>query len=301
VTPAAEGKWTDLVLPLDVRRLFRRIATDRMIRLDSYGSPELGTVTGSNPFFALSEATRHEYGIETKHLKMLCPPGTKHLKGLTFTRGQWEDLKIRGERVWLLHPHPDADSSGLLGYIAEGERLKVDEHYKCTVREPWWRPPAVSPPDLFFTYMSHRYPRLVTNAAGVTFVNSMHGVRLRDGIPKETVDALPILALNSATMLGAEIFGRSYGGGILKMEPREAAALPVPTTAALRAAWGQIRRERSRLDTQLREGQWAAVVERVDAVLLSGVMQLPTGEVVALQKWARTLRERRMRTPKTDG
>jgi adenine-specific DNA-methyltransferase len=47
VTPAAEGKWTDLVLPLDVRRLFKQVASESMVRLDGYGNPELGTVTTS--------------------------------------------------------------------------------------------------------------------------------------------------------------------------------------------------------------------------------------------------------------
>ena len=43
--PAAEGKWSDLVLPLDVRQLFKRTALERMARLDEFGAPELGTVT----------------------------------------------------------------------------------------------------------------------------------------------------------------------------------------------------------------------------------------------------------------
>jgi adenine-specific DNA-methyltransferase len=295
VTPAAEGKWTDLVLPLDVRRLFKRVTSERMTRLDSYGNPELGTVTGANRFFAISEATRHEYGIEERHLKRLSPPGTKHLRGLTFSRSAWEDLKVRGERVWLLHPEPTARSVALKRYVTEGERLKLHENYKCAIRQPWWRPPAVSSPDLFFTYMSHRYPRLVANSAKVTFTNSMHGVRLREGAPEDSALALPLLCLNSATMLGAEVHGRSYGGGILKMEPREAAALPMPTFSDLAAAWTTLRPERARLDQQLREGDWTGVVARVDATLLQGTMNLSSEEAAALKRAADQLRARRMR------
>ena len=132
-------------------------------------------------------------------------------------------------------PDPDAVHQGR-------EERGVDKAYKCPVRTPWWRPPVVTPPDLFFTYMSHRYPRLITNKARVTFLNSMHGVRLKPHTKNVARDALPLLVLNSLTMLGAEIYGRSYGGGILKMEPREASTLPVPSLAHLEKAWERLRR-----------------------------------------------------------
>jgi hypothetical protein len=41
-----------------VRQLFKSLAGERMTRLDTYGTPELGTVTGANEFFALSQVTR---------------------------------------------------------------------------------------------------------------------------------------------------------------------------------------------------------------------------------------------------
>lgn len=297
VTPAAEGKWTDLILPLEVRRLFKRVTTERMKPLGGYGAPELGTVTGANRFFALSEATRHEYQLEERLLTRLCPPGTKHLHGFGFSRAAWEDLRVRGERVWLLHPSAAARSAGLRRYIAEGERLGLHLNYKCAIREPWWRPPAVTPPDLFFTYMSHRYPRLISNTAGVTFTNSMHGVRLSEGVPECAGEALPVLCMNSATMLGAEVLGRSYGGGVLKMEPREAASLPVPSFPACEAAWCRLKLERARLDQLLKNGDWEAVVARVDAVLLVDVLRLVPEEVHALRRATEQLRARRMKSP----
>jgi adenine-specific DNA-methyltransferase len=80
--------------------------------------------------------------------------------------------------------------------------------------------PASRPrPTLLFTYMSHISPRIIANEADVTMVNSMHGVTLNEDAPDALRATLPILACNSVTRLGAEVRGRAYGGGILKMEP----------------------------------------------------------------------------------
>jgi adenine-specific DNA-methyltransferase len=296
--PAAEGKWSDLALSLDVRQLFRSVA-DRMVRLDAYGTPELGTVTGNNDYFTMSEPTRKEHGISERHLTPISPPGTRHLKGLHFSPSQWQELKLAGKRVWLLHPKATARSKELLAYLEHGRELGVHEAYKCTVREPWWRPPVVAVPDLFFTYMSHRYPRLIDNSAKVTFLNSMHGLRLHHDAPAEARAALPLLALNSATMLGAEVMGRSYGGGILKMEPREAAALPVPSPESLVAAWRALSDDAPKLDQALQCGEWWAVVAAVDRVLLMQTLGLGSDEVAAIRDAVTLLRVRRTRQTET--
>ncbi|MDQ3587551.1 MAG: SAM-dependent methyltransferase [Actinomycetota bacterium] len=295
VTPS-EGKWTDLLLPYERRRLFRRVVSEHFAPLASFGSPELGTVTGANRFFAMSEPTRDQYGIDARHLTRIVPPGAKHLRGSTFTRGNWEQLRLKGHRVWLLDPKPTARLVGGLGrYVKEGERLGVPEAYKCSVRTPWWKPPSVPPPDLFFTYMSHHAPRVVANTADVSFVNSLHGLKLGEGTPPYVTEALPLLAYNSVTMLGAELFGRSYGGGILKMEPREAGQLPVPGADALATAWEQLQPDRAKLDELVRASDWRSLSAAVDEALLARTLGLPRHEILALSASAARYRQRRTR------
>jgi adenine-specific DNA methylase len=301
VAPPAHGKWTDLLLPVEQRQAFDRVVEEHFVPLSNYGSPTLGTVTGSNAYFCISEATRLEYGIDERHLLKISPPGTKHFLGTTFGKRDWERLRNEGASVWMLQPHDEepgwqdkAKNAGLVAYLEHGLKISVEEAYKCRVRAAWYKPPPATTPDLFFTYMSHRYPRLIANTAGVGFVNSMHGVTLSREAPREAKQALPFLMLSAATMLGAEIHGRSYGGGILKMEPREAAELPVPRPEVLAEAWKRIKPDRAKLERQLERGLWTGVAKQVDEALLVGACGLPAREVQQLHEAGQELRRTRI-------
>lgn len=295
VTPPESGKWTDILVPKAARGLYREAVSHSFTTLSEYGTSVLGAVTGANKFFVISEATRQDYGLVEGQLVAVSPPGTRHLKGATFTQTQWNELRDAGEPVWLFRPEANDGSAARIAYTDHGESLAVDKGYKCQLRTPWWRPPKPMVPDLFFTYMSHNYPRLITNSAKVGFLNSMHGVRLHTSAPKISAAALPYMCLNSVTMLGAEITGRSYGGGILKMEPREAALLPLPSPEVMSKAWAVLAPQRRALDTQLRNGRWTEVAKRVDDAVLGEGAGLSSDEISLLLEAARERRQRRLR------
>jgi hypothetical protein len=78
----------------------------------------------------------------------------------------------------------------------------------------------VQVPDFVLTYMSGRSPQLVRNDAGVTCTNTVHSIRIRD----RHLSELFLPSWGSAfVQLSCELEGHPLGGGMLKLEVREAA------------------------------------------------------------------------------
>ncbi len=265
-------KWVSgLVGAAPVGQLHALADSGRFVTLDRWGDTTLGMVTGNNGFFALSPARVRELGLRPADLLPLSPPGSAHLRGLTLTTAQLTRLGQDGKAVHLFRP-AGAGSTAAQRYIAAGHAAGVHLAYKCRVRTPWFAVPLLPPAHLLLTCMNADTPRLVTNRAGAHHLNSVHGVYLHDGLATLGQDLLPLAALNSATVLHAEIVGRSYGGGILKLEPREADRWLVPSAELIDTRAGELRAVRRTVAGLLSRGRLLDAVHAVDTALGLGDM-----------------------------
>lgn len=264
-------RWLAMTLRDDTVTTTAELLNEQFGRLNDFGETSLGAVTGANRYFALSPERAARLGIPRRDLVKISPPGSSHLRGLAFTDTAFARLGQKGEATWLLRPSakPATETER---YIAEGEHTGVDEAYKCRVRKPWWRVPLLDPPDLFLTYMNADTVRLTHNAAGVHHLNSIHGVYLRDEVRDLATAVLPIASLNSMTLLSAELAGRSYGGGILKMEPREADGWWMPGEALLRKHRDALIALKPQVQRLLQAKNLMGAVAEVDAVLMHGLL-----------------------------
>ncbi len=287
------GKWTPALLDSAARGAYRRaLESPGAGTLLDWGETTLGAVTGTNDYFALSQARVDELGLTADDVVALSPPGSRHLRRLAFGPADWQAMRERDGRVWLFRPDGQPSPAGA-AYIARGEADGVHRAYKCRVRTPWWRTPLVPPADILVTYMNADTPRLTANTAGVHHLNSVHGLYLRQGLPPDAGDLLPVAALNSLTLLGAETVGRAYGGGMLKLEPREADRLPVSTPAAVTAAAPALRELRPAVLDALTHGTVRDAAALVDPVLLGDALGITPGDRAALEGAHRALAARR--------
>ena len=268
-TPQGEEKWTPALLGADTFARYRALATGTGFEeLLAWGETYLGSVTGNNRFFTLTAGAARAGRLGEKDLLRISPPGSKHLRGLSFTERAWRGHAEAGDACYLFYPGGSRRSRPAERHIAAGEEAGVHQAYKCRVRRPWWRVPVVETPDLLLTYMDHKRPRLVTNQARVRHLNSIYGVGLRPGRKRLGRDLLPLACLNSVTLLGSEVVGRSYGGGLLKLEPKEADRLPVPSLELLSAVAPRLRALREPVEAALARGELDQALELVDRELL---------------------------------
>ncbi|MFB9776578.1 N-6 DNA methylase [Brevibacterium otitidis] len=287
-TPAnPAAKWIDsLVSPAATEAVRTQLATGRFCELETWGDTTLGTVTGNNKYFTLSAARAAELGLNRRDLRRVSPPGSAHLRGLTLSPALMRRLTAEGKSTQLFHPREPL-SAAAAAYIEAGERTGVDEAYKCRVRRTWYSVPLLEPADLLLTCMNADTPRLTTNSARAHHLNSVHGVYLRAEHRELGCELLPLASLNTVTMLHAELVGRSYGGGILKLEPREADRWAVPSPELVASAAEALRTIRPKVARLLAAGHRTEATALVDEALL-----LKTGHLTPAElEQVRTARE----------
>ena len=289
-----EDKWTPSLLSTDALNGYTDLLSGGGFTvLQAWGETTLGMVTGNNKFFALSPARVVELGLTASDVTPLSPPGSRHLRGLAFTKGALNEMGRDGSATWLFRPAKEPSAAGW-AYIRAGEMANVHTAYKCRVRSTWWRVPPLLPADLLLTYMNADTPRLSTNLAHASHLNSVHGVYLGMGLKKLGRDLLPLGSITSMTLVGAETVGRAYGGGMLKLEPREADRLPVPSPELVGAARERLMIIRPQVAGLLRGGKLTAAAKLVDDVLLVGELGMSRAAVRVLREAHAELTARRV-------
>ncbi|WP_312550150.1 N-6 DNA methylase [Massilia sp.] len=286
-------KWTSsLVDPKAIEPLQDLLQQKLFTTLENWGDTTLGIVTGNNKYFTLSPQRVAELGLRQDELLPLSPPGSSHLRGLSLSKATLTRLGKEGYATYLFYPN-DPPSAKAAEYIEDGHRTGVDTAYKCRIRKTWYRVPLVPSADLLLTCMNADTPRLTSNEAGARHLNSVHGVFLFDEHRKLGRELLPLASLNSVTLLHAEIVGRAYGGGILKIEPKEADVWAVPSPALILNHIDSLLRIKQQVAKLLCAGRLLDAVKIVDHIILDGCDNLSTEQIERIRQARTELAQRR--------
>jgi adenine-specific DNA-methyltransferase len=277
-------KWLQYFLTareIDLMRELRGAAVVTTLR--THAAVDVGVVTGSNAFFVLSRPRIAELELEACALPLVSR--SAQLKGARITVAEWRALAAAGDRVQLLHLEPLDGAPlapALASYIRQGEAGGIHRGYKCSIRSPWYAVPAVWVPEGFVFRQIHDFPRVVRNQAGATSTDTIH--RLRCRADPELVIASLYTHLTAAS---AEIEGRSYGGGVLELEPTEAERLLMPARLAAALPLAEC-------DRLVRAGKLGQALEESDRLVLAGQLGLSRADCAALREIWVKMRDRRI-------
>jgi type I restriction-modification system DNA methylase subunit len=232
VVPQGElelGKWN---VYLRAPAFYSKITRNsKVTKLNNVAKVFRGAVTGYNDFFIVNKQAAKDWGIEKNYLKPVMT-SPKKIRGLI--------VRKEGLDEFLLLCHEDkADLKGknVLRYIEHGEKIKVKIEKAARpievtlpnvptirVRNLWYNLPEFDVPPIIFQELYDKRTRALWNEAAA------HArAPLSYCIPKDGVDARVLISfLNSSlAQILFELYGRSYGGGVLDIKVYELKLLPV--------------------------------------------------------------------------
>ncbi len=262
--------------------------------LGQVGKANIGFVSGANEYFVLTPEEAGHWRLPESSLQPALVRA-RQIPGLRITKADLSLGNSRGDRCLLWLPG-ERLTSAEKSYIRHGENLGYSERYKCRVRSPWFRVPGVVIPDAFLTYMSDIVPRLCLNQAQTVASNTLLTIRL-PGVPSALRKAFVAAFYNSGTLMSCERIGRSYGGGVLKLEPREADRILVPSIELVARHKSSLVKLATSMDAVLRngrDGRLEEAVAAVDALLFPGEAHART-EMASARAGLRERRQARAR------
>lgn len=234
-TPAeldhAREKWIQYYLSDRELGLVRSLEdSPSLTTLGNLCEVDVGVVTGRNEFFVMDIEKATELSLATYCQRLV--GRSAQIPGLLLDEDDWMRLYEQGQRCLLLQlgeRNRSQLSRAAQRYIKWGESQNYQAGYKCRIRLPrWWNVPSTWIPDGFLLRQVYQGPRIVANEANATCTDTIHRVRVK---PEVSIRKLSACSMNSLTFAFSELRGRSYGGGVLELEPTEAEGLPFPFPA----------------------------------------------------------------------
>ena len=278
-------KWLKYFLDEKQIALMRTLRESEITApMSSHASIDVGVVTGKNQFFVLSQEQIVELGLDGYTTPLVSR--SAHLRGTRIGKADWKSLSAAGDRVHLLNINPaqiEGLSAKIRRYIEDGERQDFHLGYKCSIRKPWFTVPSVWIPDGFAFRQIYDFPRMVLNGSGATSTDTIHRLSSKGAKPERIIAN----TYSWLTAASAEIEGRSYGGGVLELEPTEAERLLTP--AQLNGAMPL-----AEADKLIREGRLDVVLEENARIVLMEHMGLSAADCALLKSVWTKMRDRRM-------
>jgi len=282
--------WNHTLVRLDVLDRYDALIKDRRTtQLKDWATIRIGVVTGANKFFIFSESSRKAVRIPREYFRPIVTRAN-YLKGVSFRQRDYERLLSQNKEASLLTVQSMRDApKQVRTYLLEGKHNGVAERFKCRSRKQWYYVEDNNSQDAFLHYMCSSLPHIVLNTTNSTCSNSIHRLEWSEKVTPSIARSLALSSATSLFQLSAELYGRSLGGGVLKLEPKAAQNLLTVAQPATK----EMLRAFEVVDRYLRDGDKLSAVMLADEVVLEDYLGVSREDTIKLrQAWIRLARMR---------
>lgn len=263
-----ECNWNFLLdkLPSEISIFLRSPIENNnyLTRLRDFVTVKIGLVTGANDFFIFDSSKAQELGIPIPN-RMPIINASRHLRGLNFLK----DESQSGNYLLVTSQDEKSLPESVRAYLELGKQKGFDRRCNCRSRNPWHLVRRIYVPDAFLHYMSFSLPHIVLNNSSLVCTNAIHRLTWKGELSTEEKKAIAIASTTSLAQISFEAQGRSYCGGLLKLEPTKALDVILPKTPT-----SGIRKIFLTVDQLLREGRKEEAVAISDEFVLEGHLGL---------------------------
>ena len=249
-----EKKWNHLLAHGHTQ------AIPGFVVLSELADTRRGIATGSNSFFHLTPSAVGGLRIRPQNLTR-CIGRALDVTGVIFERVDFDRLVVSDSRTYLFDMQTEPDESEA-EYLKKGVAERLHERFLCAARSSnWYDMEKRKPSAIWAGVFGREGLRFILNSERVANLTTFHCIYPKD--ESELFAAALTACLNSRLVQElAQRQHRVYGGGLLKVEPKDLLDVEVPD---LRKVGNQtlenLKFLLTKLDTAIRSGAGMAEVQ----------------------------------------
>ena len=281
-------KWTNYILS-DSELQFLDACKKKLLPIKDYCRAEVGIVTAANDYFIVDKTIIRDTALN-RLAKPILQKGSYMPPTLSLSKADFLKIVDDGNPAFFLAFENKKESSfpaSVKQYLKKGESLKINDRYKCQLRENWYFVPSVWISEGFFTKRSNVFPRMVVNEANVIVTDAFYRIRMKEGYK---IKDLVFSFYNTLTFIFAELEGRYYGGSVLELTPNEYKNLSIPYKKNVSIASLNKLDKLLKSATNIRE-----ILEFTDEIILKDTFKLTKSEILKLREIYIKLVRRRLK------
>lgn len=243
-----KGQWNDLdINKRELKEILKvglsrsKINLGEHVKLIDFAKVIRGIATGANDFFFLTKNDIEMLGIPLQFF-VRAIGRTRDVPDKTITYDLLNELDEKGRPTYLLSLDDGPTVKfpiSLQDYLMEGVERGLPDRALLQTRKKWYKMETRErAPEFFFAYTGRRSTRFIRNYTDSVPLSGFLCVypKISD---EAFIDSLAKALADPRTRSYLKLVGKSYGGGAIKVEPRNLEKLPI--TRKVASASGLIR------------------------------------------------------------